>query len=110
MDTILQGRVGDATKEEKIWMTATEKEKKWMRVRATRRTSVAGGGAGAKTTMEAAVEATAVAGGVDIRSATTVMTAMMMTATTMTQLNVCDASTEEKERQSNLSRMHATIK
>jgi hypothetical protein len=56
------------------------------------------------------VEATAVAGGVDTGSATTVMTATMVTATTMTRLNVCDASVEEKERPSNPSRMHATIK
>ena len=61
MDAILQGRVGDATKEEKIRMTAMEKEKEkekeWVRARATRGTAVAGGGAGAKTTTtEAAVE------------------------------------------------------
>jgi hypothetical protein len=31
-------------------------------------------------------------------------------ATAMTRLNICDASTEEKERPSNPSRMHATIK
>ena len=64
VDTILQGRVGDATKEEKIRTTATEKEKEWVRARATWRTAVAGGGAGAKTrtTTEAVVEATAVAG------------------------------------------------
>jgi hypothetical protein len=37
-------------------------------------------------------------------------TATMVTATTMTRLNVCDASMEEKERLSNLSWMHATIK
>ena len=56
VDAILQGRVGDATKEEKIRTTATEKEKEWVRARATRRTAVAGGGAGAKTTTtEAAV-------------------------------------------------------
>jgi hypothetical protein len=47
---------------------------------------------------------------VDTGSATTVPTATMVTATTMTRLNVCDASTEEKERPSNPSRMHATIK
>ncbi len=77
-----------------------------MRVRATRR-----GGAGAKmTTTEVAVEATAVASGVDTGALTTVMTATMVTATTMTQLNVCDASMEEKECPSNPSRMHATIK
>jgi hypothetical protein len=73
--------------------------------------AVVGGGAGAKTiTTEAAVEATAIAGGVDTGSATTVTTATMVTATTMTQLNVCDASTEEKERPSNPLRMHAKIK
>jgi len=75
--------------------------------------AVASSGARAKTktmTTEAAVEATAVAGGVDTGSATTVTTATMVTATTMTQLNVCDALTEEKERPPNLSRMHATIK
>ena len=33
-----------------------------------------------------------------------------VTATAMTRLHVCDALTEEKERPSNLSRMHATIK
>jgi len=47
-------------------MTATEKERARARVRATRRTAIARGSAGAKTTMtEAVVEATAVAGGVD---------------------------------------------
>ena len=114
---ILQGWVGDATKEEKIRTTVMEKEKEkekekeWVRARATRRTAVAGGGAGAKTTTtEVAVEATAVAGGVDTGSATIVTTATMVTATTMTRLNVCDASTEEKEHPSNPSRMHATIK
>ena len=111
VDAILQGRVGDATEEEKIRTTTTENEKEWVRARATRRTAVAGGVAGAKTTTtEAAVEATAVAGGVDTGSATTVTTATMVTATTMTRLNVCDASREEKERTSNPSRMHATIK
>ena len=115
MDAILQGRVGDAAKEEKIWTTATEKEKEkekeWVRARATRRTAVAGGGAGAKTaTMEAVVEATAVAGRVDTGSETTLTTVTMVTATTMTRLNVCDALMEEKERPSNPSRMHATIK
>ena len=77
------------------------------------RTAVAGGSVGAKTKMtttEAAVEATAIAGGVDTLAVTTVTTATIVTATTMTQLNVCDASTEEKEHPSNLSRMHATIK
>ncbi len=77
------------------------------------RTAVAGGSAGAKTKMtmtEAAVEATAIAGGVDTLVATTVTTATIVTATTMTRLNVCDVSTEEKEGPSNLSQMHATIK
>jgi hypothetical protein len=63
------------------------------------------------TTMEAAVEATAVTSRVDTGAATTVTTATMatiMTATAMTGLNVCDVSTEEKECPSN--RMHATIK
>ena len=69
------------------------KEKEW--VRATRRTDVAGGGAGAKmATTEAVVEATAVTGGVDTGAATTAGTAAMVTATAMTRLNVCDASTE----------------
>jgi hypothetical protein len=90
-----------------IRTTGTEKEKE----RATRRTAIARGGAGAKTkTTEAAVEAMAVAGGVDTGAATTATTATMVTATTMTRLNFCDASTEEKERPSNLSWMHATIK
>jgi hypothetical protein len=78
-----------------------------------RRTAVTGGSAGAKTktTMtEAAVEATAIAGKVDTLAVTTVTTATIVTAKTMTRLNVCDASTEEEERPSNLSRMHATIK
>ena len=113
MDAILQGRVSDATEEEKIGTTAAEKEKEkeWVRVRATRRTAVAGGGAGAKmTTTEAAVEATGVTGGVDTGSATTLTMATMVTATTMTRLNICDASTEEKRGPSNPSRMHATIK
>ena len=56
------------------------------------------------------MEATAIAGGVDTLAATTVTMATIVTATTMTRLNVCDVSTEEKERPSNLSRMHATIK
>ena len=103
----LRGRDGDAADEEKIRMTATEKEKE----RATRRTAITRGGVGAKTkTSEAAVEATAVAGGVDTGAATAATTATMMTATTMTRMNVCDASMEEKERPSNLSWMHATIK
>ena len=110
MDAILQGRVGDAAKEEKIWTTATEKEKEQVRARATQRTAIAGGGGGAKrTTTEAAVKATAITGGVDTGSVTTVTTATMVTVTTMTRLNVCDASAEEKERPSNPSWMHATI-
>jgi len=108
VNAILQGSIGDAAKEEKIRTTAMEKEKERVRARSMRTTAIAGGGAGVKTTTtEAAVEAT---GGVDTGSATTVTTAMMVTATSMTQLNVCDASTEEKERPSNPSRMHATIK
>ena len=77
-----------------------------------RRTAIAGGSAGAKTktTTEVAVEATAIAGGVDTLAATTATMARIVTATTMTRLNVCDASTEEKKHPSNLSRMHATIK
>jgi hypothetical protein len=80
-----------------------------------RRTAVASGSAGAKTktkttTMEAAVEVTAIAGRVDTLAATTATAATIVTATTMTRLNVCDASMEEKERPLNLSRMHATIK
>ena len=113
MDANLQGRVGDATNEEKIRTTAMEKEKEKERARerATRWTAVAGGGMGSKTTTtEAVVEATAVAGRVDTGAATTVTTATMVTEMAMTQLNVCDASTEEKERPSNLSLMHATIK
>ena len=98
-----------AADEEKIRTTATEKER--ARVRATRRTAVARVGTGAKTTAtEAAVEATAVAGGVDTGAVTTAMTATMVMAAMMTRLNVCDASTKEKERPSILSRMHATIK
>jgi hypothetical protein len=90
-------------------VTGTEKER--ARARAMRRAAVAGGGAGAKImTTEVAVEATAVAGGVDTVAATTATTATMMTATTMTRLNVCDALTEEKDLPSNPSRMHATIK
>jgi hypothetical protein len=46
----------------------------------------------------------------DTGAATTVTTATMVTATAMTRLNVCDVSTEEKERPLNPSRMHATIK
>ncbi len=77
------------------------------------RTAVAGGSAGAKTkttTTEAAVEATAIAGRVDTLAATTATMVTIVTAMTMTQLNVCDASMEEKERPLNLLRMHATIK
>ena len=51
------------------------------------------------------MEATAVAGRVDTGAATTSMTGMMVTATAMTQLNVCDVSMDEKEHLSNLSRM-----
>ena len=51
-----------------------------------------------------------VAGGVDTGAVTTAMTVTMVTAAMMTHLNVCDASTEEKERPLILSRMHATIK
>ena len=108
MDTNIRGWDGDAADKEKIWTTVTEKEG----ARATRRTAVSHGGAGVKTTtMEVAVEATAVASRVDTGAsmiATTVTTATMVTATTMTGLNVWDVSTEEKERPSN--RMHATIK
>ena len=79
-----------------------------------RRTAIAGSCMGSKTTvMEAVVEATTIAGRVDTGAATTVMTMMMakmVTAMAMTQLNVCDASSEEKERPLNPSRMHATIK
>jgi hypothetical protein len=72
VDASLQGRVGDATEEEKIRTTTTENEKEWVRARATWRTAVAGGDVGAKMTItEAAVEATAIAGGVDTGSATT---------------------------------------
>ena len=111
MDANLQGQVGDAVDEETIRRTATEKEKERVRVRTTRRTAIAIGGAGAKmTTAEVAVEAAAVTGGVDTGAATTVTMATMATATSMTRLNICDASTEEKERPSNMSRMHATIK
>ncbi len=56
------------------------------------------------------MEATAIAGGVDTLAATTAKMATIVTATTMTGLNVCDALTEEKEHPSNLSWMHATIK
>ena len=86
-------------------MTATEKEG----ARVMRRTAVSHGGAGVKTmTTEVAVEATAVTSRVDTRASTTAMMATMVTATTMTRLNVCDVSMEEKECPSN--RMHAVIK
>jgi hypothetical protein len=78
-----------------------------------RRTAVTGGSAGAKTkttTMEAAVEARAIADRVDTLAATTATTATIVTVTTMTRLNVCDASTEEEECPLNLLQMHATIK
>ena len=76
-----------------------------------RRTAVAGGGMRSKTTTpEAVVEAMAVAGRADTGATTTVTMATMVTATAMTRLIICDASTEEKEHPSNLSRMHATIK
>ena len=108
MDANIRGRDGDAADKEKIRTTATEKEG----VRATRRTAVSHGGAGVKmTTMEAAVEATAVASRVGTgasTTATTATTATMVMATTMTGLNVCDVSTEEKECPSN--RIHTTIK
>ena len=92
-------------------MTGMEKEAERVWARATRQLAIASGSTGAKTTMtEAVVEVTAVAGGVDTGAMTTVMTATMVTATAMTQLNVCDATTEEKERPSNPSRMHTTIK
>jgi len=113
VDANLRGQVGDATNEEKIQTTVTEKEKERARARAraTRRTAIAGGGLGSKTTTtEAVVEATAVAGRVDTGAATTVTTATMVTAMAMTQLNICDASTEEKECPSNPLWMHATIK
>ena len=109
VDANLRGRVDDAANKEKIRTTATKKEKD--RARVTRQTAIAGGGMGLKTTItEAVVEAMAVAGRVDTGAMTTVMTATMVTATAMTQLNVCDATTEEKERPSNPSRMHTTIK
>ena len=43
------------------------------------------------------MEATAVAGGVDTGAAATLTAAMMVMAKMVTQLNVCDASMEEKE-------------
>ncbi len=76
----------------------------------TRRTAVARSSTGAKTaTTKAAMEATAIAGRVETGAATTAMMGTMVTATTMTRLNVCDALMEEKEHLSNLSRTHATI-
>ncbi len=116
MDANLRGRDGDTADEEKILTTATEKERVRARVRAraTRRTTIVSGGVGPKTTMtEAAVEATAVTSRVDTGAATTATTATMATmvmATTMTRLNVCDASTEEKEHLLNPSQMHATAR
>ncbi len=105
MDANIRGRDGDAADKEKIWTTATEKEG----ARATRWTAVSHGGAGVKTTTtEAAVEATAIASRVDTGASTTVTTVTMVMVTTMTGLNVCDVSTEEKERPSN--RMHPSIK
>ena len=69
------------------------------------------GGTGAKTTMmEAVMEVMAIAGGADNGATTTATVATMVTVMTMTRLNICDASTEEKERPSNPSRMHASIK
>jgi hypothetical protein len=67
-------------------MTMTEKEKERARTRMTRWMAIAHGGVGAKTTTtEAAMEAMVVfLGGMDTGAATTAMTAMMLTATTMT--------------------------
>ena len=111
MDANFQGQVGDAANKEKILTTAMEKEKERVRARVMWRMAVAGGGAGAKmTTTEVAVEVTAVTGRVDTGALTAVTMATMATVMTMTQLNICDALTEEKERPSNPSRMHATIK
>ncbi len=113
MDANLQGRDGDATDKEKIrtTVTGTEKERARARARATRRAAFAGGGMGAETMMtEVAVEATAIAGGVDTVAATTATMATMMTATTMTRLNVCDELVEEKVLPPNPLRIHATIK
>ena len=75
-------------------------------------TAVAGGSMGSKTTMTeaAVVEAMAIAGRVDTGAATTMTTAMMVTVTAMTQLNIGDGLMEEKEHPSNPSWMHATIK
>ena len=107
VDVNLRGRDSVTADEEKIRTTVTEKEKE----RATQWMAVVRGGAGVKTTTtKAAVEVTAVTGGVDTGAVTTAMTATMVTATTMTRLNVCDASMEEKECLSNPSRMHTTIK
>ena len=105
VDANIRGRDGDAADKEKIRTAATEKEG----AKATRRTAVSHGGAGLKmTTIEATVEAMAVASRGDTGASTTATTATMVTATTMTGLNVCDVSMEEKEHPSN--RMHATIK
>ena len=105
MDTNIRGRDGEAADKEKIRTAATEKEG----AKATRRTAVSHGGAGLKmTTMEATVEATAVASRGDTGASTTTTTATMVTATTMTGLNVCDVLMEEKDHPSN--RMHPTIK
>ena len=92
-------------------MTGTEKERARAKGRATRRAAIVGGGAGAKTMpTDVAVEATAIAGGVDTVAATTARTVTIMTTTRMTRLNVCDALTEEKDLLSNPSWMYATIK
>jgi hypothetical protein len=103
VDANLRGREGDAANKEKIRTTAMEKEKE--RARTIQRRAIARGGAGLKTmTMEAAVEATAIIGGVDTgaaTTATTATTAKMVTGMTMTRRNICDASTEEKEHPSN---------
>ena len=73
-----------------------------------RRTAISHGGAEVKTTTtEVAVEATAVASRVDTGASTTATTATMAMAMTITGLNICDVSMEEKEHPSN--RMHATI-
>ena len=63
MDANLRGQDGDATDEEKIQTTATEKEKEKERV--MKRMAVARGGVGANTTMKVVVEATTIAGGRD---------------------------------------------
>jgi hypothetical protein len=98
VDVNHRGQDGDATNKEKNRTTATTTEKEKVGARAIEWAAVAGGGAGAKTaTTEAAVEATAVTGGVDTGAAATLTAAMMVMAKMMTQLNVCDASMEEKE-------------